>query len=72
MNAYDDPQPGEALTRRQREAAHLLAEGLTNREIGAAMGLSYKTVGVYVHAIIVKSGIHGRVRLARWCWTETR
>lgn len=39
-----DPGPLPALTRREREILELLAEGRSYGEIGAALGLSYKTV----------------------------
>jgi DNA-binding NarL/FixJ family response regulator len=51
------PPPGlavEPLTPREEEVLHLLAEGLSNREIGARLHLTEGTVRNYVSAIIAK------------------
>jgi DNA-binding NarL/FixJ family response regulator len=44
----------EPLTPREEEVLHLLAEGLSNREIGARLHLTEGTVKNYVSAIIAK------------------
>lgn len=44
----------EPLTPREEEVLHLLAEGLSNREIGARLYLTEGTVKNYVSAIIAK------------------
>ena len=38
----------------------LLARGLTNRQIAAALGISVKTVGAHVEHIYVKAGVRSR------------
>ena len=43
--------------------AQLAAEGLTNREIGARLYLSHRTVGTHLHRIFPKLGITSRVAL---------
>jgi DNA-binding NarL/FixJ family response regulator len=53
MKAPDDLQI-EALTPREEEVLDLLAEGLSNREIGGRLHLTEGTVKNYVSAIIAK------------------
>ena len=43
-----------ALSPHEREVAHLVAEGLANKEIARELGLSYGTVKLYVHSIFLK------------------
>jgi len=52
------------LTEREREALALLAEGLSNSEIGGRMYLSSGTVKDHVSAILTKLGVDNRVRAA--------
>jgi DNA-binding NarL/FixJ family response regulator len=51
------------LSKREREVVEHLAEGLTNREIGARMGLSQHTVKNYLLRIFDKLGVSNRVEL---------
>ena len=48
-----DPQ---GLTVREREVAELLAEGLTNEQIGARLVISPRTVEHHVSAVLAKLG----------------
>ena len=52
------------LTKREDEVAGLVAEGLTNREVGERLGLSEHTVGNYVFKIYEKLGLSRRVEFA--------
>ena len=55
------PTPlGRRLTGRQREIALLVAEGMTNREIGARLHLSHYTVKDYLTRIMRKLGTRSR------------
>jgi len=56
-------QKGSLLAKREEEAAQLVAEGLTNREIGERLGLSEHTVSNYLFRIYEKLGISSRVEL---------
>lgn len=53
----------EALTPQELHIAQLAAEGLSNKEIGARLYLSHRTVGYHLHRIFSKIGITSRSRL---------
>lgn len=57
-------EPLAALTDREREILGLLAEGLTNRQIGETLHLSPKTVKNYVSVILKKLGMSTRTEAA--------
>jgi two-component system, NarL family, response regulator len=48
------------LTQREREVLGRVAEGASNREVGAALQISERTVGVYVSSILSKLGACSR------------
>lgn len=54
----------DALTSREREVLGLLAQGLSNRAIAEALGVSVTTVKTHVGALYSKSGVASRVQLA--------
>ena len=54
----------DALTRRERDVAELVAKGLRNKEIAAALGIGVATVKDHVHAILRKSGLESRTEIA--------
>ena len=54
------------LTAREREAAVLIAQGKSNREIAEEMTISIKTVETYVTRILKKLGFESRVQIATW------
>lgn len=58
-----DDQLG-SLTEREREVLDLVAEGLTNRQIGERMFLSDKTVKNYVSSLLNKLGMQRRTQAA--------
>jgi two-component system nitrate/nitrite response regulator NarL len=60
-------KPGGGMTRltpREGEVVHLLAEGLSTREIGQKLGLTEHTIRNYLSAIYDKVGVSSRVELA--------
>jgi DNA-binding NarL/FixJ family response regulator len=52
------------LTPREREIAGLIGAGLTNKEIATRLGITVGTVKHYVHQILDKTGLRGRVAIA--------
>ena len=50
----------EPLTPREIEVLQLLAEGLSNKEIGSRLGISESTAKFHVNAILSKLGAQGR------------
>jgi two-component system, NarL family, response regulator DevR len=52
------------LTEREREVVRLIAEGLTNREIGRAMFVSESTVKFHVRNVMRKLDVHHRAEIA--------
>jgi pimeloyl-ACP methyl ester carboxylesterase/DNA-binding CsgD family transcriptional regulator len=55
---------GLGLTRREHEVLRLVARGLTNRQIAAALFISAKTAGVHVSSILSKLGVERRAEAA--------
>jgi non-specific serine/threonine protein kinase len=53
-----------ALTRREREVATLVAQGLTNREIADTLVLSERTVEAHVTHVLTKLGVRSRAQAA--------
>jgi predicted ATPase/DNA-binding CsgD family transcriptional regulator len=49
-----DPNAAQALTARERDVLHLLAEGLGDKAIGVALGISRRTASQHVAAILGK------------------
>ena len=59
------PSPAmESLTSRERQVLALVAEGLTNAQIGARLFISPKTASVHVSAILSKIGAGNRAEAA--------
>jgi DNA-binding NarL/FixJ family response regulator len=54
------------LTRRECEAAALIAQGKSNREIAEAMSVGLKTAETYMTRIRNKLGFDSRVQIALW------
>jgi predicted ATPase/DNA-binding CsgD family transcriptional regulator len=60
-----DRPPG-LLSRREREVAGLVADGLSNREIATKLFLSERTAESHLERIRHKLGLHNRAQLATW------
>jgi len=59
-----EPHPLSELTDREKEILSLVAEGLTNREIGAQIHLAEKTIKHYMTNILQKLHVRSRVEAA--------
>ncbi|MFE5703965.1 ATP-binding protein [Rhodococcus koreensis] len=54
------------LTKREREVADLVAEGLTNRAIAARLVISPRTAQGHVEHVLTKLGFTSRTQIAAW------
>lgn len=59
------------LTPRQQEVAALVAEGLTNREIGHRLGIDERSAEGHLERIRLRLGVRSRAQIAAW-WVATR
>jgi non-specific serine/threonine protein kinase len=61
-----EPTSAGRLTRREREVAALVAQGLTNREIAARLVVTVPTASTHVVHILNKLGFRSRAQIAAW------
>jgi predicted ATPase/DNA-binding CsgD family transcriptional regulator len=54
------------LTRREREIAEYVAQGLTNQEIATRLVISKRTADSHVHHMLTKLGFTNRAQIATW------
>jgi predicted ATPase/DNA-binding CsgD family transcriptional regulator len=54
------------LGKREAEVARLVADGLTNKQIGARLFISERTVDSHVRSILTKLGFRSRAQIAAW------
>jgi DNA-binding CsgD family transcriptional regulator len=70
LEPADVPAPPRAkplaLTRREREVAALVAQGLTNRQIAGRLVISERTAETHVEQIRGKLGFRSRAQIAGW------
>jgi DNA-binding NarL/FixJ family response regulator len=64
--AGSDEGPPIPLTPRELEVAHLVAEGLTNRQIAERLAIAPGTTRIHVERILRKLGLTSRVQVATW------
>lgn len=50
-----------SLTEREREVLALTTEGLTQKQVATALGISVKTVGAHMQNLLARLGVHSRV-----------
>jgi DNA-binding CsgD family transcriptional regulator len=62
----DDPPRTGGLSAREDEVARLVAEGLTNREIGQRLFISERTAQNHVQHILTKLDFTSRAQIAAW------
>ncbi|MFC9557700.1 protein kinase [Rhodococcus sp. NPDC056960] len=58
--------PSSKPTKREREVAALIAEGLTNKEIAARLVISPRTAQGHVEHLLTKLGYNSRAQIAAW------
>ncbi|HEY3085163.1 MAG TPA: LuxR C-terminal-related transcriptional regulator [Candidatus Dormibacteraeota bacterium] len=56
---------GQALTGAEERVAHLVSEGLTNRDVAAAMHVTERTIETHLSSIYRKLDVRSRTQLAR-------
>lgn len=64
MTSHDQSDPLNTLTEREQEILQLVAEGLTNREIGGRLHLAEKTIKHYMTNVLQKLQVRSRVEAA--------
>ncbi|HKS44354.1 MAG TPA: response regulator transcription factor [Amycolatopsis sp.] len=57
---------GTVLTRREREVAELVAQGLSNKEIASRLVISQRTAETHVEHIFSKLNARSRTQIASW------
>ncbi len=60
------PEAGSTLTAREREVLKLVAEGLPNKQIARALGITDKTVKAHMTKIFAAIGVTDRTAAALW------
>jgi predicted ATPase/DNA-binding CsgD family transcriptional regulator len=56
----------EVLGKREADVARLIADGLTNKQIGTSLFISERTVDSHVRSIMNKLGFTSRAQIAAW------
>jgi DNA-binding CsgD family transcriptional regulator len=59
------PETWYQLTAQETQIAQLVAEGLSNKEVGRRLYLSHRTVGSHLYRMFPKLGVTSRAQLAR-------
>jgi DNA-binding CsgD family transcriptional regulator len=64
----DRSRNGRTLTPQERQVAHLVAGGATNREAAASLFVNLKTIEFHLGNIYRKLGVRSRTELANALW----
>ncbi|MFD9664306.1 protein kinase [Rhodococcus sp. NPDC059968] len=64
--------PSSILTKRERQVAELIADGLTNKAIAARLVISQRTAQGHVEHILAKLGFTSRVQVVAWVLEHNR
>jgi DNA-binding CsgD family transcriptional regulator len=71
--AADANDEGNALLgKREADVARLVAEGLSNKQIGTRLFISERTVDSHVRSILNKLGFNSRAQIAGWMASSNR
>jgi DNA-binding NarL/FixJ family response regulator len=66
VNAGTERESYDGLTPRQREVLTLIAEGLSNQDIGSRLGISVRTVERHRENIMDRLNLHNRTDLVKY------
>lgn len=69
LSTGPDPKP-PTLTNRQELVVALVAEGVTNREIGRRLGIDERSSEGHLERIRLRLGVRSRAQIAA-CWAAT-
>jgi DNA-binding NarL/FixJ family response regulator len=58
--------PGDKLSAREEQVLRLVAQGMSNRQIGAALGIAERTVKVHLGSVFRRIGVEDRTSAALW------
>ena len=70
--AASDHRNAGVLGQRETDVARLVAEGLSNKQIGGRLFISERTVESHVRSIMNKLGLNSRAQIAGWMATPDR
>jgi DNA-binding CsgD family transcriptional regulator len=70
LAAHDARREPPKLTRREQQVALLVADGLSNRDIGERLVLSPRTIESHVERIMNRLGVGSRAEIAAWAARE--
>jgi len=65
-----EPEGTGGLTAREREVAHLVAQGLTSRQIASRLVISPRTAEGHIQRIMAKLGFTARTQITAWSATD--
>jgi non-specific serine/threonine protein kinase len=71
-SAPKDSVPFHALTKREREVAAMVGQGMSNKEIAARLVIAQRTVEGHVEHILSKLGFSSRTQIAAWIAAQQR
>ncbi|WP_327097708.1 protein kinase [Nocardia vinacea] len=60
------------LTKRERQVAELVAQGLSNKQIAAELVIAQRTAEGHVEHILTKLGFNSRAQIAAWTADQTK
>jgi DNA-binding NarL/FixJ family response regulator len=63
---YDDAEPGQRLSAREREIVQLIAEGKSNKDVAEALGISVRTAETHRASILRKLDLDSVAALVRY------
>ena len=58
------PGVNGVITAREKQVLQMLVSGLSNKEIGAPLGIVERTVKAHISTMMRKVGVHNRIELS--------